>query len=141
MKLLLALIAIGLVTFFAFSGPQRVLEMQTMASAPHRVEAEKAQERFVLTEARKKHILYGSKTGGGHKAGHGKPGKNEFPRGWDDEKILSAALHIANDTSLPMRQSRNYWLRMGEVDGVQIRVVIDREKGEIVTAYPTDRVR
>jgi hypothetical protein len=36
-----------------------------------------------------------------------------------------------------MRQSgARYWLRMGEDSGLQIRVVLDRERSEIVTGYP-----
>ena len=41
-----------------------------------------------LTDDRaKRHILDGDGTGGGHKAGTGKPGKSEFPKDWSDAKI------------------------------------------------------
>jgi len=97
---------------------------------------------FKLSEQRRIHILYGDATGGGHKAGVGKPGKTEFPASWDEDKILSTVIRIANDNRLPMRQSgRRYWLRMGEEDDLQIRVVLDKERKEIITGYPVNRPR
>ncbi|MBY0429128.1 MAG: EndoU domain-containing protein [Alphaproteobacteria bacterium] len=97
---------------------------------------------FKLTEQRRIHILYGDGTGGGHKAGAGKPGKTEFPANWNEDKIISTITHIANDNHLPMRQSgRRYWLRMGEQDGLQIRVVLDKEHREIITGYPVESHR
>ncbi len=101
-----------------------------------------APEQFILSEQRRIHILYGDGTGGGHKSGAGKPGKAEFPQQWDEEKIISTIVRIANDTHLPMRQSgKRYWLRMGEQDDIQVRVVLDREHGAIITGYPVERRR
>ncbi|NDE91169.1 MAG: hypothetical protein EB059_08570 [Alphaproteobacteria bacterium] len=98
-----------------------------------------AVQEFKLTDQRRIHILFGDKTGGGHKYGTGSPGKTEFPESWDDEKIITVTKRIANDNQLPMRPSgRRYWLRMGEEEDLQIRVVLDRERGEIVTSYPVD---
>lgn len=97
---------------------------------------------FTLSQMRRIHILVGDGTGGGHKFGAGQPGKTEFPQSWDDEKIISVITRIANDPQLPMRPSgRRYWLRMGEEDGIQIRVVLDRERAEIITGYPVERRR
>jgi hypothetical protein len=94
-------------------------------------------QEFKLTPKRKTHILYGDGTGGGHKFGTGIPGKTEFPESWNEDKIITTVIRIANDSQLPMRPSgRRYWLRMGEEDGLQIRVVLNRENGEIVTGYP-----
>jgi hypothetical protein len=96
-------------------------------------------QHFKLTEQRRIHVLFGDGTGGGHKSGSGKPGKTEFPQSWSDDKIISVITRIANDQKLPMRQSgKRYWLRMGEEDGLQIRVVLDRERSEIVTGYPVE---
>ena len=44
---------------------------------------------------RAKHILDGDRWGGGHRHGTGRPGKTEFPSGWDDEKILGHVLAVA----------------------------------------------
>ena len=97
---------------------------------------------FIITAQRRIHILYGDWTGGGHKAGAGKPGKSEFPPSWDEDKIISTITRIANDSKLPIRQSgKRYWLRMGEQDGLQIRVVLDREYREIITGYPVENHR
>lgn len=91
---------------------------------------------FMVTPLRRQHILYGTKSGGGHKAGQGKPGESEFPASWDDEKIILTALAIANDATLPMRPSGRYWLKQGTADGIDVRVVLDRVHGELITAYP-----
>ncbi len=97
---------------------------------------------YIVTAQRRIHILYGDGTGGGHKAGAGKPGKSEFPSSWDEDKIISTITRIANDANLPIRQSgKRYWLRMGEQDGLQIRVVLDREHGIIITGYPVESHR
>lgn len=94
---------------------------------------------YVLTDKRRVHILYGDETGGGHKAGMGKPGKSEFPANWDENKIIASAIAVANDDSLPLRPSGRYFLKMGEVDGLKIRVVVNRDAHEIITAYPLTR--
>lgn len=97
---------------------------------------------YTVTERRRIHILYGDATGGGHKAGAGKPGKTEFPASWSEEKIISIITKIANDKNLPIRQSgKRYWVRMGEEENLQIRVVLDREHREIVTGYPVQERR
>lgn len=97
-------------------------------------------QQFNLTPQRRIHILDGDGTGGGHRAGAGKPGKTEFPASWDDAKIIATVTRIANDENLPMRQSgKRYWIRMGEEDELQIRVVLDRERGIIITGYPVNR--
>lgn len=91
---------------------------------------------FIITPQRRQHILVGNETGGGHKFGAGKPGKTEFPQSWDDDKIITAALSIANDEKIPMRPSGRYWLKASAVDGVFMRVVLNPDKGEVITAYP-----
>ena len=92
--------------------------------------------RYTITDVRRQHILVGDERGGGHKFGLGRAGKSEFPKDWDDDKIINTALMIANDIRLPQRPSGRYWLKLGEVEGLHIRVVLNREKMEIVTAYP-----
>ncbi len=98
-------------------------------------------ETFSIPEQRRIHILVGDATGGGHKHGMGYPGKTEFPKNWDDEKIIAAALAVANDNNIPMRASGKYWLKMKEIDSVQVRVVLDRNVREVVTSYPLNLPR
>ena len=54
-----------------------------------------------VTPERATHILDGDATGGGHRHGAGKPGKTEFPAGWDDRKIIDTVLDVARG---PMRR-------------------------------------
>lgn len=96
---------------------------------------------FIVTPQRRIHILMGDEKGGGHKFGVGNPGKTEFPKEWDDDKIIKTVESIANDKSLPMRPSGTYWLKMKEVEGLQIRVVLNRDRGEVVTSYPLNRAK
>lgn len=115
------------------SAPPALIE-QTASS-----EKDGLAQNFKITDYRRTHILVGSETGGGHRFGAGKPGKTEFPQSWSDDKIISTIVRIANDQTLPLRQSGRYWLRMGEVENLQIRVVLNRESGEIITGYPVEK--
>jgi hypothetical protein len=54
-----------------------------------------AVEALRVTPERLTHILDGDATGGGHRPGTGKPGKTEFPAGWDDGKIIDTLLDVA----------------------------------------------
>ncbi len=81
------------------------------------------------------HILRGDENGGGHAPGTGIPGKSEFPRGWDDARILAATLSVARgpDMVAPTRGGR---LRVeGTRDGVLIRVILEPD-GDVVTSVP-----
>jgi Bacterial EndoU nuclease len=119
--------------------PVPVEVAQTESGLAHNVKAQ-IQDTYKMTDRRRTHILYGDGTGGGHRAGAGKPGKTEFPHGWDDDKILLVITRIANDQNLPMRPSgQRYFIKMGEEDGIQIRVVLNPETGDIITGYPVDK--
>ncbi|MBV8122380.1 MAG: EndoU domain-containing protein [Alphaproteobacteria bacterium] len=93
--------------------------------------------RAYITPERRKHILEGDATGGGHRAGAGKLGKSEFPMDWSDDKIIKEIEDVANDTAIEPQLSGDRIVKMGTRDGVDIKVVID-PRGEIVTGYPTD---
>jgi hypothetical protein len=84
---------------------------------------------------RRKHILDGDQTGGGHRHGTGKPGKSEFPADWSDDKIISEIEDVANDPSIPAEQQGDRSVKVGTRDGIKIRTVADSD-GEIVTGYP-----
>jgi hypothetical protein len=92
-----------------------------------------------ITTERIVHVLDGDSTGGGHRHGTGKPGKTEFPAGWNDEKITDALLDVARKPdNPPVRQDRNdTWLCSGTRANVEVSVVVARS-GEIVTGWPEE---
>lgn len=95
-----------------------------------------------LSEKRLEHILYGDTSGGGHLHGQSKPCKSEFPSDWTSDKIVSVIKQIAaNDNAAPKRQSNGYYTIENTVDDVRVRVVLDREKDDVITAYPINTKR
>lgn len=95
-----------------------------------------------ISEARIQHILYGDSSGGGHKSGAGKPCKTEFPADWDKNKILGTVSGIAANDNLGWRQENNgYYVTESMVEGVNVRVVMGRDKHNIITAYPINLPR
>lgn len=96
----------------------------------------------VLTHEAKQHLLYGDGSGGGHRHSVGTPCKTEFPSYWDEDKILNTVTMIAaNDNLNWRRESNGYDVAEERVDSVEVRVVIDPQRNEIVTAYPTNLPR
>ena len=88
-----------------------------------------------------KHILDGDATGGGHRAGTGKPGKSEFPAGRSDDSIIHDISDIATDPTLKSRPGRGgRTITDGTRNGVDIRV-IQEKNGDIVTGFPTNTPR
>ncbi len=86
------------------------------------------------------HILSGNKRGGGHRAGTGKAGKSESPASWSDDKIIAEIESVANDPaskrSTPDKRGK---LEVeGSRDGVDILVVLSKDRRTIITAYPTN---
>jgi len=95
----------------------------------------------LTTAARRKHILDGDATGGGHRPGTGKPGKSEFPSNRSDDSIIHDISDIATDPSLKSRSGRGgRTITDGTRNGVDIRVVQERN-GDIVTGFPTNTPR
>lgn len=69
--------------------------------------------------------------------GTGKACKSEFPEDWDEEKIISSVKLVAANDNLKWTQEKNgYFVAQANQDGVVVRVVLDREKDDIITAYP-----
>ena len=90
---------------------------------------------------RRRHILDGDATGGGHRPGTGIPGKSEFPQGWSDDKIMHEISDIATDPNSVTRAGRGgRTITEGTRDGVNIRVVQEKN-GDIVTGFPTNTPR
>src|SRR5260370_14892503 len=72
---------------------------------------------------RAEHILDGDRWGGGHRHGTGRPGKTEFPSGWDDEKIIGHVLGVARaPDDPPVSQANRRWRVHGQRDEVGITV-------------------
>jgi RHS repeat-associated protein len=93
-----------------------------------------------LTDAKaRRHILDGDETGGGHRAGTGKPGKSEFPANWSDEQILHHISDIATDPAAPrVPQGNNGNIKVtGTRDGIDITVILDPTGSRIITGFPT----
>jgi Bacterial EndoU nuclease len=90
-----------------------------------------------VTPERAAHILDGDATGGGHRHGTGRPGKTEFPAGWDDEKITNALLDVARrpDQEPSHQKWNDRWVARGTRDDVEIVVVISGD-GRIWSGWP-----
>lgn len=105
----------------------------------------------LTTPSRRTHILDSDATGGGHRAGTGKPGKTEFPASWSDDQIMHQVSDIATDPHAvpdPSNSPRLYDRRGRPIrhsytsvrDGVEIQVVVEPATGEIISSYPTGLV-
>lgn len=95
-----------------------------------------------LTEARAQHILYGDRRGGGHLHGAGRPCKSEFPADWSADKvILTVTQEAANDNLKWQRQKNGYDVAEVSKDGVRIRIVVNGNHDQIITAYPLNMPR
>lgn len=91
----------------------------------------------VISGARRVHILYGDNTGGGHLHGAGKPCKSEFPAHWPADKIIQTVERAAANDNLPWRQQDNgYHVSDIMAEDLRIRIVVNQDKTEVVTAYP-----
>jgi hypothetical protein len=87
---------------------------------------------------RRRHILDGDATGGGHRPGTGNPGKSEFPQGWSDDKIMHEISDIATDPNAAIRSGRGgRTIAEGTRDGIDIRIIQERNV-DIVSGFPTN---
>lgn len=95
-----------------------------------------------VSSARRTHILYGDKTGGGHLYGVGKPCKSEFPKDWSAEKIINEVELIAANDNIPWRKERNGYHKTEQFrDGIKVRVIKGRQNAQVITAYPLNVTR
>jgi hypothetical protein len=84
------------------------------------------------------HILDGDRWGGGHRHGTGRPGKTEFPAGWDDKRIIDHVVDVARiPDATPVLQPNHRWRVHGERDGVGITVIVHPD-GRIWSAWPEE---
>lgn len=99
-----------------------------------------------VSPARRKHILDGDATGGGHGPGRKISGKSEFPSTLTDDEIIAGVEAIANDPASypgvptsrgPGSAGRRRVVLRGVIKGVDTTViVVPPPGGEIVTAWP-----
>jgi hypothetical protein len=95
-----------------------------------------------ISPTRAQHILYGDGHGGGHLHGTGAPCKSEFPASWNADKILSTVRKDAANDNLNWHHERNgYDVTDVTEDGVKIRIVVNGQHSEIITAYPVNTPR
>ncbi|QBI97695.1 MuF-like minor capsid protein [Gordonia phage Dogfish] len=90
-------------------------------------------------EFTRRHILDGDDTGGGHRAGLGRPGKTEFPPTWTDEKVMDAVaqtvLDPGLDTTFNGRRSR---IRIVDDVLIETTAFVDADGAERFSkAHPT----
>lgn len=133
---------IGIIRQAASKGDEltKVVRQAADGGAARAGEAAKKGNQYVdlASTQRRKHILDGDATGGGHRPGTGKPGKSEFPQNWSDDKIMHEISDVATDPTSVVRPTRGgRTISEGTRDGVRIRVIQDRN-GDIVSGYPTN---
>lgn len=84
------------------------------------------------------HICHGDEnhpTKGGHLSGTGRPGKTEFPPGWDDEDVCEALQAVATRPESTDSRPGGKWLVTGIYRSVEIEVVV-RSDGSIEAGWP-----
>jgi len=128
-------------TVAAVQGRERAPDYDRNATGSS-VAAEGETDLNLATEARTEHILQGDATGGGH-LWPGAAGKSAFPESWSSTRIMNTISDIATDPAAwqnAVTQGGRTVLT-GSVDGVDVRVVVDTQTGEIITGYPTNLPR
>lgn len=107
------------------------------------VGAETEADLNLATEARTQHILEGDGPGSGGHLWPGAAGKTPFPASWSSTRIMNTISDIATDPAAwqnaVTQGSRT--ILTGSVHGVDVRVVVDSQTGEIITGYPTNLPR
>lgn len=98
-----------------------------------------------ISPQRRKHILDGDATGGGHGPGRGIPGKSEFPSRWSDRQVIKYISDIIKDPhSRWIKQPGKppfRWRIEGTREGVDIRIIVEPQGQGVITAFPTNRPR
>jgi hypothetical protein len=90
------------------------------------------------TTSVRSHLVEGRDWGGGHRHGTGRPGKAEFPAGWDDERTIGYIVDVArHPDTRPVWQPNHRWRLYGERDAVGVTVVV-KPDGGIWAAWPEE---
>jgi len=142
----LALLAPLMMGGMAKLDPKDPLGISALISPPTQKAAQKeaaeTQQPPVITGLRRTHILYGDRSGGGHLYGQGKPCKSEFPADWDANKIITTVERAAANDNLPWKEQQNGYHVADIMSGnLRVRIVVNEDKSEVVTAYPLNTPR
>ncbi len=93
----------------------------------------------IISPKQRTHILYGDERGGGHFHTANKPCKSEFPKDWEQKKIIETIEMVAaNDNLAWKRASNGYFTAEQTVGDLRIRVVLAADKMKVITAYPVN---
>ena len=125
------------------------LPIDQQQGTPGGVDLEQAS---TITSERTTHILDGDPDGtGGHRSGTGRPGKTEFPEGWNDEVVLDNITKVVKDPNSQWTQQTGaagrqftragdpvIWKVEGTVDNIDIRVIVEPAGQGVVTGFPTN---
>lgn len=77
-----------------------------------------------------------------HQFGAGVPCKSEFPKEWNSDEIIGHVEKVAaNDNLKWKRQGNGYHTAEQTIEGVRVRVVLNKNKSDVVTAYPVNVAR
>jgi hypothetical protein len=100
----------------------------------------KARARLTVTPQRRRHILDGDLTGGGHGPGRGISGKSEFPATLSDDDIINGIEAILNDPAMypggAIPTSGPAVKLVGMIGQVPTVVIADPPNRGVRTAYP-----
>jgi len=115
------------------------LDMTQVEPLSHRYAARKAP---VLDARHRRHILYGDAHGGGHLHGVNRACKSEFPADWSARDIIDTVTHAAANDNLDWKTQRNgYAVADTRKRSVIFRIVVDRRRNLVITAYPLNTPR
>ena len=96
----------------------------------------------LASDARTNHILNGDETGGGH-LWPGLSSKTPFPEGWSAARVMNAISDIVTDQAAwdNAVQQGSKTVLVGTSDGVEIRVIVNTNTGDIISGYPINLPR
>ncbi|AEP09213.1 EndoU domain-containing protein [Micavibrio aeruginosavorus] len=116
--------------------------VNTAIDPPHTANQRLMAEDIRISEPAIQHILYGDNYGGGHLHGANVPCKSEFPSDWSaDDVINTVRTMTANDNQDWRKEDNGYHVGENTIRGVRVRVVLDRDGDDVITAYPLNTRR
>lgn len=115
-----------------------VVSLVEMVSAPpHHANRTHFTPTITISDPARVHILYGDRSGGGHIHGANIPCKSEFPADWSANDIIDNIKSItANDNTHWRKEHNGYHVAEHIIDGIQVRVVLNKSADSVITAYP-----
>lgn len=113
------------IEFWSGASPQQLAPKEEIHQVPDEVR---------ISDRARAHVL------DGHAFGTDVPCKSEFPENWTAEEIIARLKTMAANDNLDWRQEDNGYYVAEEMqpDGLKVRVVVDRERDDLVTGYPVN---